>query len=247
MDMHERTRLLIGKEGLSKLEKASVIVFGLGGVGGAATEFLCRAGVGAITVVDFDKVKGSNLNRQLIALRSTVGRPKAEVITERLREINPECEVTPIEGFFAPDTADEFDLQKFDYVLDCIDSLNPKVELIVRCTTLGVPLVVSTGAGGRIDPTGVRVSDLFTTRNCPLARHLRKRLRGRGVSGPIPAVHTDSPPLVSEPLEPKAEDFHRGRARNPIGSISYLPVIFGAVMAGHVVQELVRERKGENQ
>lgn len=243
MDMHERTRMLIGEKGLKKLSEASVIVFGLGGVGGAATEFLCRAGVGAITVVDFDKVKESNLNRQLIALRSTVGRPKAEVITERLREINPGCAVTPVEDFFAPDTAENFDLPAFDYVLDCIDSLNPKVELIVRCKTLGVPLVVSTGAGGRIDPTGVRVSDLFATRNCPLARHLRKRLRSRGISGPIPAVHTDTPALVSEPLEPKAEDFHRGRARSPVGSISYLPVIFGAVMAGHVVKELVEEKQ----
>ncbi|PLX46184.1 MAG: tRNA threonylcarbamoyladenosine dehydratase [Deltaproteobacteria bacterium] len=240
MDAHQRTKILIGEDGLSKLRGASAIIFGLGGVGGAAAEHLCRAGVGRLTIVDSDVVKESNLNRQIIALRSTIKRAKALVLAERLADVDPKCTVLPIVEFYSAESADRFDLASYDFVLDCIDSLNPKVELISRAMGVGARIITSAGAGGRLDPEGVRVSDLFETRNCPLARVMRKRLRSRGVSGPIPTVNTQAPPLEpSAPLEP--EELGRGRARTPVGSISYLPPIFGAVMAGYVIRELLQK------
>jgi tRNA A37 threonylcarbamoyladenosine dehydratase len=241
MDIHERTRLLVGQDGLDRLRRARVAVLGLGGVGSAAAEALCRAGVGRLMIVDFDKVAPGNLNRQLLALRSTVGRLKAEVLALRLADIDPGCELEVRAAFFAEDTAAEFDLGRFDYVCDCIDSLNPKTSLIAACAAAGVRVVTSAGAGGRTDPTGVAVGDLFAVRGCPLARHLRKRLRGRGLHGPVPAVHSAVPAMRVKGAEPEEGGYRRGRPRTPVGSISYLPPLFGAVMAGYVVRSLLGE------
>lgn len=237
--MHERTRILIGDEGLLKLKAARVAVMGLGGVGSAAAEELCRAGVGRLAIADFDVVKESNLNRQLIALRSTVGKPKTEVAAERLRDVNPEIDIEIIGEFVGPENLDALDLARFDYVLDCIDSLNPKVSLIRAAVEKGVPIIVSTGAGGRIDPTGVAVGDLFLTKNCPLSKHLRKRLRHQGVKGPIPAVHIPSPPMARRDDMPGECETERGRPRRPIGSISFVPAVFGCVMAAYVVMSIL--------
>ncbi|PLX43206.1 MAG: tRNA threonylcarbamoyladenosine dehydratase [Deltaproteobacteria bacterium] len=240
MEVHQRTRILIGEEGLSKLKSSSLIIFGLGGVGGAAAEHLCRAGVGQLTIVDSDVVKESNLNRQIIALKSTVGRKKAIVLAERLADVAPDCVITPTVEFFSADNAELFDLASYDFILDCIDSLNPKIELISRAVNAGLRIITSAGAGGRLDPEGVRVTDLFETRNCPLARVMRKRLRARGINSPIPTVNTEALPLTpSAPLEP--EELGRGRPRTPVGSISYLPPIFGAVMAGYVIRQLLQK------
>lgn len=238
-DIHARTRLLIGEAGLARLAAARVAVIGLGGVGSAAAEQLCRAGVGHLTLVDFDEVRESNLNRQLFALRSTLGRPKVEVAAERLADIDPTCTVDPRLCFFDADAATALDLPRHHWVLDCIDSLNPKVQLIHHCVTHRIPVLTSAGAAAKIDPAGVAVRDLFETRNCPLARHLRRRLRNLGISGGVPAVHSPAVPQRVGDRAPEEDLLHRGRPRIPLGSISYLPVLFGCVMAGHVVQALL--------
>lgn len=243
-DIHARTRLLIGDGGMARLAATRVAVIGLGGVGSAAAEQLCRAGVGRLTLVDFDEVRESNLNRQLFALHSTLGQPKAEAAAKRLADIDPGCTVDARVAFFAADTADSLDLIGHDYVLDCIDSLNPKAQLIHHCLEGGVPVITSTGAAAKTDPSGVAVRDLFETRNCPLARHLRRRLRNLGITGGVPAVHSPVVPQKAKGREPEEDLFHRGRPRIPLGSISYVPVLFGCIMAGHVVQELLRTPRG---
>ena len=237
--MHERTRILLGDEGLLRLGEAHVAVLGLGGVGSAAAEELVRAGVGRLTIADFDVVKESNLNRQLIALTSTLGRAKVEVMAERLRDINTSVDLTLLKDFLGPESFGELKLKRFDYVLDCIDSLNPKVALIRAAYEAGARIIVSTGAGGRIDPVGVRIENLFATKNCPLSRHLRKRLRNQGVTGPIPAVYNPNPPLARTEEWPGESETERGRPRRPIGSISFVPVVYGCVMASWVVRELL--------
>ncbi|HSH70519.1 MAG TPA: tRNA threonylcarbamoyladenosine dehydratase [Deferrisomatales bacterium] len=239
IDIHARTRLLIGDAGMARLAAARVAVIGLGGVGSAAAEQLCRAGVGHLTLVDFDAVRESNLNRQLFALRSTLGRPKAEVAAERLADIDPGCVVDARVAFFAADTAADLALAGQDHVLDCIDSLNPKAQLIHHCVKGGVPVITSTGAAAKTDPSGVTVRDLFETRNCPLARHLRRRLRNLGITAGVPAVHSPAVPQKAKGREPEEDLLPRGRPRIPLGSISYVPVLFGCLMAGHVVQHLL--------
>jgi len=238
-DIHARTRLLVGENGLAALAASRVAVVGLGGVGSAAAELLCRAGVGRLTLVDFDEVRPSNCNRQLFALRSTLGRPKAEVAAERLADIDPGCAVDARVAFFAADTAADLDLAGHHYVLDCIDSLNPKAQLIHHCVQLGVPVITSTGAAAKTDPSRVQVGDLFHTRNCPLARHLRRRLRNLGVTAGVAAVHSPVQPHKPRGLLPEEDLYRRGRPRIPLGSISYVPVLFGCVMAGYVVQALL--------
>lgn len=237
--IHERTRILLGDEGLSLLNGAKVAVLGLGGVGAAAAEELARAGVGNLLIADFDVVKESNLNRQLIALRSTLGQPKADVSAARLKDINPEIGLTVVKEFVGPENLDELNLQGFDYVLDCIDSLNPKVNLIRYAVEKGIPIVVSTGAGGRVDPVGVKVVDLFQTTNCPLSRHLRKRLRHHGIKGPLPAVFSTAKPYQPVAPQPPEAETERGRGRRPIGSISFVPIVFGCIMAAWVVRSLL--------
>jgi len=238
-EIHARTCLLIGEAGLQRLRECRVAVFGLGGVGSAAAEQLCRAGVGHLTVVDFDVIRPSNLNRQLLALHSTLGRAKAEIMAERLRDVDPACQIDARVAFFAEDTAESFGLERHDYVLDCIDSLNPKVQLLRHCVGKGVPVVTAAGAAAKTDPMGVRVSDLFQTKNDPLARHVRRRLRGAGITSGIPAVHSEAFPTRNRGAQPEEDFYQRGRARAPVGSISYLPTLFGCVMAGWVVRSLL--------
>jgi tRNA A37 threonylcarbamoyladenosine dehydratase len=185
--------------------------------------------------VDFDRVVESNLNRQLIALHSTVGRPKALVCAERLSDINPACRVTPLEAYFCEEDAGRFALGSFDHVVDCIDTMKPKTYLIKSCRELGVPIVVSAGAARKTDPTGVRVMDLFAVSGCALSRKLRKRLRPLGVTGPIPVA--TSPAQSVEQLA--AEEPEEEGQRKPIGSISYVPTVFGCVLAGWVVRSLL--------
>jgi len=240
--MHERTRILLGDEGLARLAQANVAVIGLGGVGSAAAEELCRAGVGSLTLADFDVVKDSNLNRQLIALHSTLGLNKAHVAAARLKDINPDVRVEVVDRFIGPEDLAAFNLGRFDFVLDCIDSLNPKVALLRAAVEAGAPVITSTGAGGRINPEGVVVGNLFETKNCPLARHLRKRLRHQGITGPIPAVYSTAPPFAPHMEQPQAGATERGRERRPVGSISFVPVVFGCVMAAYVAGRILGYR-----
>jgi tRNA A37 threonylcarbamoyladenosine dehydratase len=230
-----RTRILIGDQGVERLRAARVFVAGLGGVGAFAAEALARAGVGELILADGDRVAASNLNRQLCALHSTLGQPKVAVMRERLLEINPTCRVTAIPTFL---TADELPMRVreggFDQIIDAIDSLSSKLALLGAALDAATPIVSSMGAGGRLDPTRLRVGDLMDSGGCPLARKVRQHLRRRGYARGITAVWSDEPPRPPLPPEPCA----RGRARAVNGTISYLPGLFGLSLAGIVIQRL---------
>ena len=176
-ELFQRTQMLLGDEAMQRLAASRVAVFGIGGVGGHAVEVLARSGVGAIDLYDNDVVAASNINRQIIALTTNVGQPKVEVAAQRIHDINPDCQVTAHQMFYLPANADEVDLTQFDYVVDCIDTVAAKMELIRRCTRLGVPLICSMGAAYKLDATAWHVGDITHTINDPLARTLRKRLR----------------------------------------------------------------------
>jgi tRNA A37 threonylcarbamoyladenosine dehydratase len=233
--LYQRTHILVGDQGIARLRSARVLVAGLGGVGSFVAEALARAGVGELTLADHDRVSGSNLNRQVVALGSTLGRPKAEVMAERVRDINPDCRVTLIQRFLGPDDIPGLVADGFDQVVDAIDSLASKVELIASAVGQGVPILSSMGAGGRLDPTRLQVGDLMDTRVCPLARVVRSRLRRRGIGRGVTVVWSDEPPRP--PLPPEA--LGRGRPRAVNGTVSYLPALFGLTLAGLLVQRLL--------
>lgn len=230
-----RAEILIGRDGLEKLASRHVFLAGLGGVGSWCAEALARAGVGRLTLADMDVVAVSNINRQLPALLSTVGRPKAEVMAERIRDINPDCRLTLITDFLTPDNIPALLPDDADYVVDCIDSLNCKVALIVEAHGRGLRVASSMGAGNKLDPTRVKVSDIAETEVDPLARVARKRLRKRGVDGGVLVVWSDEPGRPPRPPEPVSQ----GRARAVNGTISYLPPLFGLMLAGVVVKQLL--------
>ena len=234
--LYQRTRVLVGDEGVARLRAARVLVAGLGGVGAFAAEALARAGVGALILADFDTVAASNLNRQLCALHSTLGEPKAEVMRRRVLDINPDCRVRLIETFLVADDLPALIAgSRPDAVLDAIDSLSSKLALLGAALDAAIPAASSMGAGGRLDPTRLRVGDLMDTGGCPLARKVRQQLRRRGYGRGIVAVWSDEPPRAPLPPEPTG----RGRARAVNGTISYLPGLFGLTLAGVVVQRLL--------
>ena len=219
-----RTRRVIGDVGVEMLAASSVLVFGLGGVGGAACEALARAGVGSLTIVDGDVVSPSNLNRQIIALHSTIGVAKATAMKERIRDICPDVKVTAINSFFRPDGELSFDFSDYDYVVDAIDDIPAKVEIWVRCKEAGTPLISAMGAGNKLDPSLFRVADLSKTEGCPLAKILRRKLRERGIlHGKV--VFSPEIPVKTGVSEP--------------GSLSFVPPVAGYLMAGQVVRDLL--------
>ena len=226
-----RTALLRGEEGIARLKGACVAVFGIGWVGGFACEALARAGVGRLLLVDNDTVSESNLNRQIIALRSTLGCPKTEVMARRIRDIDPDILVETRQVFFDENTADSFDFSAFSYVIDAIDTVSAKVELICRAKAAGTPIISCMGAGNKLDPTRFVVTDLSRTDTCPLARVLRQRLRKRGITH-LQVVYSTEPPLT--PLEAVADG---GRRQLP-GSVSFVPSAAGLAAAGAVVRAL---------
>jgi tRNA A37 threonylcarbamoyladenosine dehydratase len=234
--IRERTSILIGAEGCERLAEAHVLLAGLGGVGSFAAEALARAGVGRLTIADFDAVAPSNLNRQLCALRTTIGMPKATVIAARIADINPDCEVRIRDDFLSADAMPALVGEGgYDHIADAIDSLSSKVALLAAALEAGVPVAASMGAGGRLDPTRIQVSDVMDTRVCGLAREVRKHLRRRGQGRGVLAVWSDEPPLP--PLPPAATG--RGRDRAVNGTISYMPALFGLTLAGLVVRRLL--------
>jgi tRNA A37 threonylcarbamoyladenosine dehydratase len=226
---HSRTAALIGTEGLSRLKAARVAVFGIGGVGGHLAEALARAGVGHIHLIDRDTVSLSNINRQAVALHSTVGRPKAEVMAERIQDINPACEVEASVCFYLPENADEFDLTRYDFVADCVDTVAAKLELAVRCDAVGTPLIAAMGAGNKLHPERFRISDISKTETDPLARVMRRELKKRGVKKLL-CVWSDEPPI---PANIVGDD-----GRPAPASISFTPSAMGLVMAGEIVRTL---------
>ncbi len=231
----ERAEILIGTAGLEKLAGKHVFLAGLGGVGSWCAEMLARAGIGKLTLVDMDVVAASNINRQLPALLSTVGQRKADVMAARIRDINPACRLDVLTDFLTPENIPELLPSDVDYVIDCIDSLNCKVALIVTARERGLPVAASMGAGNKLDVTRVRVSDISTTEIDTLARIVRKRLRKRGVHDGVLCVWTDEPGAAPRPPEAVSH----GRARAVNGTISYMPPLFGLMLAGTVVKALL--------
>lgn len=230
-DAFVREISLIGEENFQKLQRAHVAVFGIGGVGSYAAEALVRAGIGALTFVDGDAVAPSNLNRQIVALHSTLGRNKAEVMKERALDIAPECRVRAVAGFFGADRADEFDFSAYDYVADCIDSVKSKVLLICRARQAGVPVISCMGAGNKLDAGAFRVADIEKTRECPLAKIVRRELRAAGVTG-VKAVYSEEKPYVPQ-------RFGVAEGERLIGSVSFVPSAAGLLLAGEIVKDLV--------
>lgn len=237
-----RTALVLGEAALERLANARVAVFGVGGVGGFVCEALARAGVGSIALFDADTVSLSNINRQLVALHSTVGRPKVEVMAERIADINPDCRVLAHRVFYLPENADDYPLDSYDYVVDAIDTVSAKIELAVRCSAQGIPLIASMGTGNRLDASLFSVTDISKTHSCPLARVMRRELRNRGIThlrvlfSPEPAATpTDAPPAEEAP----------GRRSVP-GSVSFVPSVAGLLIAGQVVRELAAQRELDN-
>ena len=226
---HSRTAALIGEEGLHRLKNARVAVFGIGGVGGHLAEALARAGVGHIHLIDRDTVSLSNINRQAVALHSTVGRPKAEVMAERIRDINPDCRVESSVCFYLPENANEFDLSRYDFVADCVDTVAAKLELAVRCQKVGTPLISAMGAGNKLHPEAFRISDISKTETDPLARVMRRELKKRGVKKLL-CVWSDEPPI---PANIVGDD-----GRPAPASISFTPSAMGLVMAGEIIRAL---------
>ena len=238
-----RSRLLIGDEAMDRLARARVAVFGVGGVGGFCVEGLARAGIGALDLYDDDTVSESNLNRQIAALHSTLGRPKGEVLAQRVRDINPACQVRAIRMFYLPQNADQADLSQYDYVVDCIDTVAAKLELVTRCTALQIQILSVMGTGNKLDPTRVEVSDLSQTRGCPLARVMRKELRKRGIQHLTVVWSPEEPRPPIRPVEaevPIGTDTRPGTTarRDTPGSLPFVPAAAGLAAAGAVAREL---------
>ena len=245
-----RMELLIGAAAQQRLSRASVAVFGIGGVGSYAAEALARAGVGRLTLVDFDDICLTNINRQLHALDGTVGHPKVKVMAERCRAINPELQVEAVKAFYEAASSAELLGRGYDYVLDCIDHITAKLHLIQSCKEQGLPIISSMGAANKLDPTKIAVADLFETQKCRLARIIRKQLRKRGIGSGVKVVFSTEEfrPLDAEPAAcaadcicPNKEEqrWSCDHRRVILGSSSYLPPIFGLTMAGEVIRSLV--------
>jgi tRNA A37 threonylcarbamoyladenosine dehydratase len=234
-----RTELLFGSEKLQALRSARVLVVGLGGVGAYAAEMIARAGVGRMTIADGDSVAPSNINRQLVALHSTVGQRKVEVLGARLADINPELELTAVDAYICDElTYTLLDSAPFDYVVDCIDTLSPKVALIKGALDRGIPLVSSMGSGAKTDPTSVEIADIGATHHCPLAHMLRKRLHRQGIRSGFWAVFSPEP--TREGAMVLCEETNK---KSNLGTVSYMPAVFGCACASVVIRGLMGEMK----
>lgn len=232
MDIFSRTEMLIGRTGLDKLQAAKVVVFGLGGVGSYATEALIRCGVGNFVIVDSDTVCATNINRQIIALESTVGRPKVEVAKERMLAINPDARIVSINAFVDETNVGQI-LEPADYVIDAIDTVASKLAIIERCNELGTRVISSMGAGNKLHPERFMLADIYKTKICPLAKVMRRKLRERGITG-LKVCYSDE-----EPIKPEAEILSEAMRRSP-GSISFVPPVAGMIIAGQVVRDILQ-------
>jgi tRNA A37 threonylcarbamoyladenosine dehydratase len=248
-----RTELLIGSDGLAKLKNSSVAIFGVGGVGSFAAEALCRAGVGRITIIDFDDVCQTNINRQIHAMDGTVGRPKVQVMAERMRLINPDAEIIPYHESYSAETSPLLLADSYDYVVDAIDNITAKIHLINSCKERGIPIISSMGAAAKTDPSRIKVADISATHACRMARAVRKLLRQRGVTKGVTVVfsteeHDDAHQVISS-CRPDCSCPDRDRPDFPcrhrkviLGSISFIPSIFGLTMAGVIINTLLENK-----
>ena len=235
MNPFSRTAFLLGPESMEKLKKAKVAIFGLGGVGSYVAEALARSGVGALDLVDHDTISLTNINRQLFATHSTVGRYKADVAKERILDINPEIQATARKTFFGPDTVSEFDFSEYDYVVDAIDTVTGKLALITACKAADVPILCSMGTGNKLDPTKFQIADISKTSVCPLARIMRKECAKRGIRHLKVLFSTEDPIAPSEEI---TEELPEGRRALP-GSVAFVPSVAGLIIAGEVIKNLL--------
>ena len=233
-----RTALLLGSEAVERLSRARVAVFGIGGVGGHTVEALVRSGIGSIDLIDNDTVAESNLNRQIIATRATLGMPKVEAAAMRIREINPDCKVRAIRAFYLPEEASAFDFSAYDYIVDAIDTVKGKVSLAVEAAAAGVPIISSMGAGNKLDPTAFRVADIYKTSVCPLARAMRIELKKRGVKK-LKVVYSEELPRTpdADVLREMGEEPVPGKRAVP-ASCAFVPSVVGLIIAGEVIRDL---------
>lgn len=245
-EQFSRTGLLIGEEGIQRLQQARVAVFGIGGVGGYVVEALARSGVGAFDLIDNDTVCESNINRQIIATYATLGRAKVDVMRERILSINPDVDVRVYNCFFLPENAEEFDFSVYSYVVDAVDTVTAKLEIIMRAKAAGVPVISCMGAGNKLDPTKFQVTDIYKTSVCPLAKVMRRELKKRGVEALKVVYSTEE---ARKPLElcrgeegctaQKADESEKASRRSTPGSIAFVPSVAGLIAAGEVVKDIV--------
>ena len=227
-----RSAAMLGEEALARLQSARVAVFGVGGVGGYVCEALVRSGIGTLDVFDKDDVSVTNLNRQIIALHSTIGQDKVSVLAARMRDINPDVVINEHKVFYLPDNAEEFDLSQYDYVVDAVDTVAAKIELAVRCEQLNVPLIAAMGAGNKLDPSKLQIADVYKTSVCPLARAMRTTLRKKGVKHLTVAYSTE------EPLRPVEAIDNGGMRKDVPGSMAFVPSAMGLLIASHVIRQI---------
>ncbi len=236
MDPYSRTELLLGSEAMQKLKNATVAVFGLGGVGGYVVEALARSGVGALELIDHDTISVTNINRQILATRSTVGQSKAETAKARVLDIDPGIRVNARTVFYGPDTAPEFDFTKYNYVVDAIDTVTGKLALVTAAQAAGTPIISSMGTGNKLDPTKFQIADISKTSVCPLARIMRKECAKRGIKH-LKVLFSTEDPLPSCP-DP-GEELPEGRRALP-GSVAFVPSVAGLIIAGEVIKDLIK-------
>ena len=235
MQAYSRTQLLLGQAAMTKLKSARVAVFGLGGVGGYVVEALVRSGVGALDLVDHDTISLTNINRQILATRDTVGKEKAQVAADRVKSIDPTVKVNAIMKFFGPDTASEFDFTRYDYVVDAIDTVTGKLALIAAAQAAGTPIISSMGTGNKLDPGKFQITDISKTSVCPLARIMRKECAKRGIKH-LKVLFSTEDPIAPE--EVPSEELPEGRRALP-GSVAFVPSVAGLMIAGEVIKDLI--------
>lgn len=252
LNQFSRTELLIGKNGMERLANARVAIFGIGGVGGYAVEALVRSGVGTLDLIDDDKVCLTNINRQIFATRKTVGRYKVDVAKERIMDINPDAQVNIYKTFYLPDTAEQFDFSQYDYVVDAIDTVSGKLQLVEQAEQSGTPIISSMGAGNKMDPTAFQVTDIYKTSVCPLAKVMRRELKKRGIDH-LKVVYSQEKPLT--PIDdtaisckencicPPGTERKCTQRRQVPGSNAFVPSVVGLIIAGEVVKDLIQDRQ----
>ncbi len=245
---HERFEMLVGAKGLERLKRASVAVFGLGGVGGYVVEALARSGIGTLHLIDNDRIVASNLNRQILALHSTVGQTKVDAAAARVREIDPEICVRTYQTFYLPEVREQFAFSSFDYVVDCIDTVTAKLDLVMQCRAAGTPIICALGTGNKLDPTKLTVADIYETSVCPLARIMRKELRRRGVDR-LRVVYSQEEPITpcfsptQEEAPTEGPETFGSRRRSIPGSSAFVPAAAGLILASEVVRTLLQKNQ----
>ena len=234
-----RTEAVFGAEAMKRLAGARVAVFGIGGVGGHAADALARSGIGALDLYDDDVISLSNINRQLVALHSTVGQQKTEVMRARILDINPDCSVSVHNVFYLPETADSIDLRVYDYIIDAIDTVSAKIELVCRASQAGVPIICSMGAGNKLDPTRFEVADIYKTSVDPLARVMRRELKKRGIRSCKVVYSTEQPAALKREISNASVEGRPGISSKPApGSLAFVPSVAGLILAGEVIKDL---------